>query len=596
MVGGSCGNTRRRSGGPHRGPSVPGIEVAWLVCGLRWFCAGLLILCAGVAQAQSPLRVELVDLDTRERNPERLRELADPAVTLPAVDPLQMRVQRGEPRTWRVRLEAGSEVPKPWLLSVHNSFDSDVEVYFPPDYSPQRYNLLHSATSSEHSRFALALSVPQDIQRGAVLFIHVPSPKAASLELRLRDRVEYARHDLNLVRVHSVVVSVMLSCCAVAMCFFFVLRERVWLLFVGYTVASIGIVMSRTGELIAITGLTGLDRYLWQMATVVSFLQGGVLCFFASEFARLRETTPRLDRALRTIGVLLLGFGALALLPAVSTSGWLPGIANTLALSTIPISVAACWLSGRQGVRAAWFYLGSALPTSAAFALIVVHLNGEIRGGSTWVMVVFLASHALAAITLTAGMADQVLSYRKQRDRALEDAHRDPLTGAWNRRAFDPMLDSLMRRTTVDHPLTLCFLDLDFFKRVNDRFGHALGDDALRFLVREVTAELRGGASIARLGGEEFAVVLPDTGLADGRRIAEQIRKRVEDHGKVISAQALELTVSIGIASSSDPQQAPQSLMADADLALYRAKSMGRNRVATTSPALPSEPTVQGAT
>ncbi|MCU0753571.1 MAG: GGDEF domain-containing protein [Xanthomonadales bacterium] len=567
----------------------------WLMRGLRVLAATLLLLRAGIALGAPELRVERIDFERFDRTPAVLRELAGAEWTSATVDPLQLRVERGEARVWRVRLEATLQVPKPWLLSIHNSFDSDVEVFFPPDYVGERHNLLRSTKGSEHSRFALALNVPQNLKAGDTFFIHVPSPKAASLELRLRDRVEYARHDLNLVRVHSVVVSVMLSCCAVAMCFFFVLREKVWLLFVGYTLASIAFVMSRTGELIAITGFVGLDRYLWQMATIFALLQAGILCFFAGEFARLRDATPKLNDGLRILGVILLLLGMLALLPGVSTSKWLPGIANTLAMLTIPISVVACWLSGRRGERAAWFYLGSTLPSSAGFILLVTHLNGEIRGGSMWVMLVFLAGHALAAITLTAGMADQVLSYRKQRDLALEDANRDPLTGAWNRRAFDRMLQSLIHRTTLDHPCTLCFLDLDYFKRVNDRFGHAIGDDALRFLVREVAFELRGGASIARLGGEEFAVVLPDTNLSAGLRIAERIRKRIEDHGKVISAQALDLTVSIGVATASDPNQAPQALMADADLALYQAKSMGRNRVATTNAAPTAQQTAQGA-
>lgn len=591
-MGGPDGVTARRHGG-WTARAIAIVRIG-LRRGLQGLGATLLLLVSGLALGQSQLRVERVESPRVDRTPAEWRELAQAELASPALDPLQLRVRRGEARLWRVRLQSGLPAPMPWLLSIHNSFNSDVEVYFPPDYIPRRYNLLRSTVDNEHSLFALALSLPPDIKPGDAFFIHVPNPRAASLELRLRDRVEYARHDLNLVRIHSVVISVMLSCCAVAMCFFFVLREKVWLLFVGYTLASIGLVMSRTGELISITGLTDLDRYIWPIAIVFSFLQAGILCFFAGEFAKLRETTPRLNRVLRSLGVLLLSFGILALVPAISSSHWLPGFGNTLAMSTIPVSLAACWLSARQGVRAAWFYLGSALPTSAAFVLIVAHLNGEFRGGSTWVMVVFLASHAMGAITLTAGMADQVLSYRKQRDRALEDASRDPLTGAFNRRAFDRMLEALMRRITPGHPLTLCFLDLDHFKRVNDRFGHAIGDDALRFLVREVSAELRGGAVVARLGGEEFAVVLPDTGSSEGLRIAERIRQRVEDHGKLISSQPLALTVSIGVATSSDPDQAPPSLMADADLALYRAKSLGRNRVAAAGPTPPVDPPSRG--
>lgn len=163
----------------------------------------------------------------------------------------------------------------------------------------------------------------------------------------------------------------------------------------------------------------------------------------------------------------------------------------------------------------------------------------------------------------------------------------DVLTKAHNRRSFDQELErELNRACRTRTPLTCLLLDLDYFKKVNDEFGHQTGDRALKLLAHAVRQELRRTDLLARYGGEEFAVLLPDTDAITGFHIAERIRLRAMGTPVFHERGTLRLTVSIGLSTWQPdectailPPQVPAALVASADRALYQAKDAGRNRV-----------------
>ena len=162
-----------------------------------------------------------------------------------------------------------------------------------------------------------------------------------------------------------------------------------------------------------------------------------------------------------------------------------------------------------------------------------------------------------------------------------EMAHRDPLTGLGNRRDFMERGGAACQ-TARRYGRELCVLmiDIDHFKAVNDRYGHAAGDDVLRHLAVTLQLVLRGADICARIGGEEFAVLLPEADVQAAREVAERIRRAVEAT-RVPSEQApepLQVTVSIGVAPFK-AQSSLEATLARADRALYRAKRDGRNRV-----------------
>lgn len=156
----------------------------------------------------------------------------------------------------------------------------------------------------------------------------------------------------------------------------------------------------------------------------------------------------------------------------------------------------------------------------------------------------------------------------------------DALTGSFNRRTIDQWLSRAFAEAERDlQPVSVLFIDLDHFKSVNDRFGHACGDFCLRNVASTLRAALPEGDLFGRYGGEEFIAVLPGRAGAAARMLAEQLRTAVENMQLDWSGQALQLTVSVGVATRRDGEGTPAATLERADKALYAAKRNGRNCV-----------------
>jgi diguanylate cyclase (GGDEF)-like protein len=160
-------------------------------------------------------------------------------------------------------------------------------------------------------------------------------------------------------------------------------------------------------------------------------------------------------------------------------------------------------------------------------------------------------------------------------------AHLDGLTELGNRFA---LRDALPLQLTVsrqrNEPLAVVIADLDHFKRINDQFGHAAGDEVLRRLAMVFRREVSAGDFLARYGGEEFVALCPNRGLTSALDLAERIRQSISDEKIVFRNQAIKMTTSIGVAIiSSGETPEPADLLDRADQALYRAKAAGRNAV-----------------
>jgi len=180
------------------------------------------------------------------------------------------------------------------------------------------------------------------------------------------------------------------------------------------------------------------------------------------------------------------------------------------------------------------------------------------------------------------GLEDPLLLERDVYDRTWDSAYRDALTGLYNYRYFSEYLSrEILRSERHGWPLSLVMLDLDDFKRYNDRHGHEAGNDALATLGRILEAILRRSDLAARYGGEEFALILPNTAKTGAAVVAERARNAVEDAFPGANGEGFRerVTVSIGIATYPADAPAPEALVRQADRAMYGAKGGGKNRV-----------------
>ena len=172
-------------------------------------------------------------------------------------------------------------------------------------------------------------------------------------------------------------------------------------------------------------------------------------------------------------------------------------------------------------------------------------------------------------------------SLRNNVEQAIEMAVVDALTGLHNRRYFDMHLSSLLDQAAQESkPLSLLVLDIDFFKKINDTYGHDAGDEILRALAGRMRRAVRSVDLVCRLGGEEFVIVMPETALDVAGKVAERVRRAVEaEPFNVKDGQmAVPVTVSIGIADRGSDAN-PDFIYKSADKALYESKSTGRNKV-----------------
>lgn len=224
---------------------------------------------------------------------------------------------------------------------------------------------------------------------------------------------------------------------------------------------------------------------------------------------------------------------------------------------------------------------------SLGLALTVVPILGGVVDGNAWLMCVLCPLLiAWPASAWQFRQAQRLKDAHGEIERLhgelsaahaalLERARRDGLTGLLNRESF---LSELEQAMATDGEGTLLFIDADHFKQVNDRFGHPVGDDALRRLAQAIAGAAGEGGLSGRLGGEEFAVYLPRTVLTEAQPVAAQVldavrRLRIEAGG----GEPVSLTVSIGAAGRAGGTTI-EHLIAEADAQLYRAKMQGRNR------------------
>lgn len=265
------------------------------------------------------------------------------------------------------------------------------------------------------------------------------------------------------------------------------------------------------------------------------------------------------------------GWGVVAERPKLATLAALDALMLKVLLHSLPLAAASLvfiwWCARRIARPLQQLASGARTMDDPATA-------GEIQRVRSWY---YEAAELKQAMLLGIGLLQRNISRLRQ------DAQTDPLTGLGNRRTLENAVAAWEREKT---PFTVMSVDVDFFKKVNDTYGHDVGDSVLRALAQHMRECARERDVFCRVGGEEFLVLLPRTGRKLALQVAERLRQQVE---RADMAPVGRVTISIGIAEWAGGAQATAEVFKRADEMLYRAKRAGRNRVEADAPEMTSE-------
>jgi diguanylate cyclase (GGDEF)-like protein len=268
-------------------------------------------------------------------------------------------------------------------------------------------------------------------------------------------------------------------------------------------------------------------------------------------------------------------------MPGFTESAALPVVLSSLIVSTYAFATAReIWADRRKRARSRWAAVFVPILHGLVF-LPPIPLAVMRAGEGGLLSAGWLAVFTLETLLYVVGTAFIALMMAKERAEALHKmaASTDPLTGLLNRRGFMELAAMMIqRRAKKGARLSVLMFDLDHFKEINDRFGHAAGDEALRVFSETIQRTMRDGDVIARLGGEEFAALVPASSI-EAAIAAERVRSAFEAAGVMIADERMDATVSIGAADADAKECNIERMLARADAALYQAKKHGRNRV-----------------
>jgi diguanylate cyclase (GGDEF)-like protein len=324
---------------------------------------------------------------------------------------------------------------------------------------------------------------------------------------------------------------------------------------------------------------------------MLPMIAGGLLSFQAS---LIWKATRVIAGRPAPWPLLILGLVILAAAAGVPALRSLFGsLALAVGCAYAAAAAASLWRGRAERLNARWpLIVLNALHASALLVGIFSTLNGSTTQDTVPALGSLFGYIYFESIIFALATSVLVLTLIKERSEIAGRfaARVDPLTGIANRSGFIEQGERVVERCRRDRaPFTILMFDLDRFKAVNDTHGHAVGDSVIRKFCEVVTAALRPNDVFGRLGGEEFAVVMPGSSIEAAFVRADRIRSAFEANSRLIGDRRIDATVSCGLSESVNGNRTLDAALADADAALYSAKAAGRNRVKRAS-----EPRAEG--
>ncbi|MCL7744129.1 sensor domain-containing diguanylate cyclase [Guyparkeria hydrothermalis] len=464
------------------------------------------------------------------------------------------------------------------ILSVETAWLDEVSFHFRHDgrwVGQQR--LGDRLPYADRPRDSIGLSFEREFPAGTTdVLVRVATPDPMVFPLYVETEAELGDRTLWTAYSYGFLYGFLVALIVYNLMLFIGLRHSRYLLYSVYLAFFLLMNISYTGHAYAWWWSESPVWAQWSQPVLMMLYASSGL-FFAISFLQTRHYFPRVHQAvLGYIGTGMVMLGLMVLLDWQA-----PALLLAFSFVTLftVIMLALGVMSVRAGLSSAHYFLLAAVSAMVGAALTALSVWGVIPF-SIWTYRAVDIGMLLDATLLALALTYQFRIGQAQRQRAERLASIDPLTGVNNRRAFYDLSRPLWSEICqADCRLSVILMDLDHFKRINDSFGHAAGDAVLRAAADRVQEIIRKQDIIARWGGEEFIVLLPDTALPEAVALAERLRAKLADAPVVVDGKQVPITASFGVAARDAVVFDIEELINRADRSLYRAKQDGRNRV-----------------
>ncbi len=481
---------------------------------------------------------------------------------------------------YRVRLLQAHREP---LLVLRNSFGAHLQVRMPDGSTLSQRRGEWPIAQPQYSQLNMVFELAA-VQVGESVYLGVTAAPPQPILVGLYERSDYQALDADSVRLLNSCLGVLLAFATLGFVFYAVDRDRTSLAFACSLLLQFAYFGFMYGEA-AFWPVLGRLWPNWIDVCVISATLGTI--FFGEVYARLidlPQRMPRLMIAIRLLHIWSLAISVITLVDWITRSEsrgqWavMAGSSgNYLVVIMTALLVYALVVSSLKGHRRALIALLATLVLASGNAMRATQFAfGWV--GLEWAWSLHVLGMAIASSLVSLALTQRFLSLRSERDLAHQLATHDPLTGALNRLGGMTIAHRLFAQARQSgSPFCAAVLDLDHFKQVNDRFGHAVGDAALKLFADVTRASLRDGQQLMRLGGEEFVLLLPGMDRRRALDHVDAVRLSVQRHGEEIAGAPCRLTVSAGVAQLNEVHASIDAVLNEADQALYAAKRNGRN-------------------
>jgi diguanylate cyclase (GGDEF)-like protein len=482
---------------------------------------------------------------------------------------------------WRIELHDDIGYEQDFLLYLGTVTYSESEAWFPDAKVPLKLNQLDQDANRGFSPRYQVFLIPNEMKAGQSIYFRFKATEIPAITINILDENSLRIIDEKQSRLHNLIEGTILALVLAGFVLSVMLKERTFLILAVGTLFSFLFILANNGDIYYIhsIGQWYKDFPLQRIFGAACF---GIMAYFTYVFLEMQRNTPRLALIQRLIIIMFALLFFASFTPILKTSSWIPVIGNIAIILAAIIGIACSVILIRQGNRLGKLYLLSWLPLFAVSFWRIVEITFQLPENET-ASILLPASYVVVGILLYSGLGERMLLYKRERDLSERLAKMDPLTDIYNRRALDESLRiAAMSSEKNASKLSILFADIDYFKSINDNYGHAIGDEVLKVVAKRISSVLRFGDVLGRYGGEEFVIGLLDTNEAQARALAERIRQSISDHPIVCAEHKISITISIGVSLLAGGLNALDQAMLSADRALYHCKQNGRNRIFVT--------------